>query len=126
MRPIRTRLARSEVCPVGHQPTHCWESRLPVGLRVASPVAEVATGGEGVWVVGTEDSKYVGEEGLERDGGAVGVAGYAPPVGEVAACVEGLWVVGAEDAEYIGEEGFERDGGAVGVAGYAPPAGEVA
>ena len=63
---------------------------------VAGPHRFVGAGGEGVGVIGPENSQEVGQEVGERRQGAMRVSCQTGPVGAVVTCHEDEWVVGAE------------------------------
>ena len=63
---------------------------------LAQPVGEVAAGGEGVGVVGSQHPQVVVEQVAELGGGLVGLPGLAQPAARLRAGGEGVGVVGSQ------------------------------
>ena len=80
---------------------------------------------QGVRVVGAEHPQPVGQQLLERGGGARRVPRLPPPGGEVVPGEQGVRVVGAEHPQLVGQQLLERGGGARRVPRLPPAVGEV-
>lgn len=84
------------------RPTASSAVAVPPGL----PVDQVAAGGEGAGVAGSQDPQPVVEQVAELVGGPgrAGPPGRAQHVGEIAAGGEGVGVVGAQDSQLVVED----------------------